>query len=114
MAFRGAADSGEACPYQSAGNPNESREPRCRNLTLQQRLTVIRLFYDYLFEERVSTRNPLRTIIGRRGYSFSFLIAQRQEGVNTHRAACWKKAGEKSDDNQHHCGEGHAGNVGGF
>ncbi len=49
------------------GNLNESREPRCRNAPLQQHLTVIQLFYDYLFEERVSTRNPLRPIIGGRG-----------------------------------------------
>src|SRR5260370_26127224 len=30
------------------------------NATLQQHLTVIRLFYDYLVEERVYARHPLR------------------------------------------------------
>jgi integrase/recombinase XerD len=37
------------------------------NATLQQHLTVIRLFYDYLVEERVCARNPLRPTIGGRG-----------------------------------------------
>ncbi len=37
------------------------------NATLQQHLTVIRLFYDYLVEERVCTRNPLRPTVGGRG-----------------------------------------------
>jgi integrase/recombinase XerD len=37
------------------------------NATLQQHLTVIRLFYDYLVEERVCPRHPLRPTIGGRG-----------------------------------------------
>jgi site-specific recombinase XerC len=37
------------------------------NATLQQHLTVIRLFYDYLVEERVCIRHPLRPTIGGRG-----------------------------------------------
>ena len=37
------------------------------NATLQQHLTVIRLFYDYLVEERVCARNALRPTIGGRG-----------------------------------------------
>lgn len=37
------------------------------NATLQQHLTVIRLFHDFLVEERVCTRNPLRPPIGGRG-----------------------------------------------
>ncbi len=37
------------------------------NATLQQHLTVIRLFYDYLVEERVCARHPLRPTIGGRG-----------------------------------------------
>jgi hypothetical protein len=36
------------------------------NATLQQHLTVIRLFYDYLVEERVCARHPLRPPIGGR------------------------------------------------
>lgn len=36
------------------------------NATLQQHLTVIRLFYDYLVEEKVSARHPLRPPIGGR------------------------------------------------
>jgi integrase/recombinase XerD len=37
------------------------------NATLQQHLTVVRLFHDFLVEERVCTRNPLRLLIGARG-----------------------------------------------
>ena len=37
------------------------------NATLQQHLTVVRLFHDFLVEERVCTRNPLRPPIGGRG-----------------------------------------------
>ncbi len=37
------------------------------NATLQQHLTVILLFYDYLVEERVCARHPLRPPIGGRG-----------------------------------------------
>ena len=37
------------------------------NATLQQHLTVVRLFHDFLVEERVCTRNPLRPLIGGRG-----------------------------------------------
>jgi site-specific recombinase XerD len=36
------------------------------NATLQQHLTVIRLFHDYLVEENVCTRNPLRSATNRR------------------------------------------------
>jgi len=36
------------------------------NATLQQHLTVIRLFYDYLVEERVCARHPLRPSIAGR------------------------------------------------
>ena len=36
------------------------------NATLQQHLTVIRLFYDYLVEEKVCERHPLRPSIGGR------------------------------------------------
>src|SRR6266481_6046086 len=36
------------------------------NATLQQHLTVIRLFYDYLVEEKVCARHPLRPPIGGR------------------------------------------------
>ncbi len=36
------------------------------NATLQQHLTVIRLFYDYLVEEKVCARHPLRPAIGGR------------------------------------------------
>jgi integrase/recombinase XerD len=36
------------------------------NATLQQHLTVIRLFYDYLVEEKVCVRHPLRPLIGGR------------------------------------------------
>jgi site-specific recombinase XerD len=36
------------------------------NATLQQHLTVIRLFYDYLVEEKVCVRHPLRPPIGGR------------------------------------------------
>jgi integrase/recombinase XerD len=35
--------------------------------TLQQHLTVVRLFHDFLVEERICTRNPLRPLIGGRG-----------------------------------------------
>ena len=37
------------------------------NATLQQHLTVIRLFHDFLVEERVCARNPLRPPMGGRG-----------------------------------------------
>jgi integrase/recombinase XerD len=37
------------------------------NATLQQHLTVVRLFHDFLVEDRVCTRNPLRPPIGGRG-----------------------------------------------
>ncbi len=37
------------------------------NATVQQHLTVIRLFYDHLVEERVCPRHPLRPTIGGRG-----------------------------------------------
>jgi integrase/recombinase XerD len=37
------------------------------NGTLQQHLTVVRLFHDFLVEERICTRNPLRPPIGGRG-----------------------------------------------
>lgn len=37
------------------------------NATLQQHLTVIRLFHDFLVEERVCARNPLRPPRGGRG-----------------------------------------------
>jgi integrase/recombinase XerD len=37
------------------------------NATLQQHLTVIRLFYDYLVEEKVCALHPLRPTIGGRG-----------------------------------------------
>jgi site-specific recombinase XerD len=45
------------------------RKPRTTlsNATLQQHVTVIRLFYDYLVEERVCVRHPLRPTIGGRG-----------------------------------------------
>jgi integrase/recombinase XerD len=36
------------------------------NATLQQHLTVVRLFHDFLVEERICTRNPLRPAIGGR------------------------------------------------
>jgi site-specific recombinase XerD len=36
------------------------------NATLQQHLTVIRLFYDYLVEEKVCARHPLRPLIAGR------------------------------------------------
>jgi integrase/recombinase XerD len=34
--------------------------------TLQQHLTVVRLFYDYLVEERICARNPLRPAVAGR------------------------------------------------
>ncbi len=37
------------------------------NATLQQHLTVIRLFHDFLVEENVCTRNPLRPLVSWRG-----------------------------------------------
>jgi integrase/recombinase XerD len=37
------------------------------NATLQQHLTVIRLFYDYLVEEKICARHPLLPLIGGRG-----------------------------------------------
>jgi integrase/recombinase XerD len=39
---------------------------RLANTTLQQHLTVVRLFHDFLVEERVCTRNPLRPSMGGR------------------------------------------------
>ena len=33
--------------------------PLLSNATLQQRLTVIRLFYDFLLEERLCKKNPV-------------------------------------------------------
>ena len=36
------------------------------NATLQQHLTVIRLFHDYLVEESICTRNPLRPMANKR------------------------------------------------
>src|SRR6266481_3421078 len=36
------------------------------NATLQQHLTVMRLFYDYLVEERVCARHPVRPLMGGR------------------------------------------------
>jgi len=36
------------------------------NATLQQHLTVVRLFYDYLVEENICIRNPLRPAVGSR------------------------------------------------
>ena len=36
------------------------------NATLQQHLTVVRLFHDFLVEENICTRNPLRPAVGGR------------------------------------------------
>jgi integrase/recombinase XerD len=44
----------------------DGRETRTRlsNATLQQHLTVVRLFHDFLVEENICTRNPLRPAVG--------------------------------------------------
>src|SRR5207248_2375382 len=36
--------------------------------TLQQHLTVVRLFHDFLVEERICARNPLRPAVGGRSF----------------------------------------------
>src|SRR6516165_5520244 len=36
--------------------------------TLQQHLTVVRLFYDFLVEERICARNPLRPAVAGRSF----------------------------------------------
>ena len=46
----------------------DGRETRTTlsNATLQQHLTVVRLFHDFLVEENICTRNPLRPSVGGR------------------------------------------------
>ena len=46
----------------------DGRETRTTlsNATLQQHLTVVRLFHDFLVEENICTRNPLRPAVGGR------------------------------------------------
>jgi len=56
-------------PVTSSGisAPAMTLPPQLANATVQQRLTVIRLFYDYLMEEGLRTTNPVgRGIVGRR------------------------------------------------
>ena len=48
--------------------PKDGRETRTTlsNATLQQHLTVVRLFHDFLVEENICTRNALRPAVGGR------------------------------------------------
>lgn len=57
-------------PGLAAGHPRFRRSPQARlaNATLQQRLTALRLYYDYLKEEGIRVDNPVgrgRYIVGR-------------------------------------------------
>jgi integrase/recombinase XerD len=54
-------------PASRASRPKAESRAALSNATLQQHLTVIRLFYDYLVEERVCAQHPLRPLIGGRG-----------------------------------------------
>jgi integrase/recombinase XerD len=55
----------------------DSRTP-IANATLQQRATILRLFYDYLVEEGVRDRNPVRqNQIGAGGYGTSLRLIPR-------------------------------------
>ena len=54
-------------PASRAFRPKAESRAALSNATLQQHLTVIRLFYDYLVEERVCAQHPLRPLIGGRG-----------------------------------------------
>ncbi len=51
----------------------DGRETRTTlsNATLQQHLTVVRLFHDFLVEENICTRNPLRPSVGGRRSVFA-------------------------------------------
>ncbi len=51
--------------------------PLLSNATLQQRLTVIRLFYDFLLEERLCKKNP----VGRGRYTPGKAFGLRQRGL---------------------------------
>jgi integrase/recombinase XerD len=57
-------------PSMEAGHPRLRRRPQAglANATLQQRLTVLRLYYDYLREEGIRVDNPVgrgRYVVGR-------------------------------------------------
>ena len=39
-------------------------KPLLSNATLQQRLTVVRLVYDFLLEERLCKKNPVGEVVG--------------------------------------------------
>ena len=59
----------EAIAKRSISQPPDAEvtpQTRLSNATLQQHITVIRLFYDYLVEEKVCTRHPVRPLIGGR------------------------------------------------
>ena len=49
-----------AQPRASQQVSADGTRPTLANATVQQHLTVVRLFYDYLVEEEICTRNPLR------------------------------------------------------
>jgi integrase/recombinase XerD len=54
-------------PASRSSRPKAESRAALSNATLQQHLTVVRLFYDYLLEEKVCARHPLRPLIGGRG-----------------------------------------------
>ncbi len=53
-------------PSSSPTKTKKETRARLANATLQQHLTVVRLFYDYLVEEKFCLRNPLRPPMGGR------------------------------------------------
>jgi integrase/recombinase XerD len=59
----------------------DGTRPTLAHATIQQHLTVIRLFYDYLVEEQICTRNPLRP-----GSGLGF---GRRGLIQTHRRLPW-------------------------
>jgi hypothetical protein len=75
------------------------------NATLQQHLTVVRLFHDFLVEERASTKNPLRPLIGGRGLSNGIIgfcgFQARKSGRNRN----VRRASKSSDNYTLHSSE---------
>jgi site-specific recombinase XerD len=65
---------------RAALDPSPAANPRLANATIQQRLTAVRLFYDYLVEEGLRDNNP----VGRGRYAPSARVGGNRRGLVPH------------------------------
>jgi hypothetical protein len=70
-------------PVPRARKKGATARTTLAHATLQQHLTVVRLFHDFLVEERICARNPLRPAVAGRSFMHSLLSGRYRIGLTS-------------------------------